>query len=78
MTATVDALRIWGPLGPWRDHTWWARSVRWSCGRPGYTPLFDWDEAYRDAVALGRMRGYTQAQILRADGDGFVEIVSAT
>ena len=50
MTATADALRIWGPLGPWRDHSSWARSVVWSCGRPGYVPLFrEGESEYRRA-----------------------------
>jgi hypothetical protein len=36
-------------LGLMADHSDWARSVRWSCGRPGFKPLgalFDWD-SYR-------------------------------
>jgi hypothetical protein len=26
---------LWGDLNLPRDHSGWARSVRWSCGRPG-------------------------------------------
>jgi hypothetical protein len=38
-------------LGLIADHSGWARSVRWSCGRPGFKPvgpLFDWGETRFD------------------------------
>lgn len=47
-------------LPTFHDHSWWARSVRWSCGRPGYRPMFDHETAYRAAIreqyALARVR----------------------
>lgn len=36
----------------------WAKSVRWSCGRPGYRPLFDWREAWERALWEDRARYY--------------------
>ena len=60
-TATAEAMRLWGPLGPWRDHSSWARSVVWSCGRPGYAGPFialAHDAAYRRTVASERAAAF--------------------
>jgi hypothetical protein len=27
---------LWATVNLPADHSWWARSVRWSCGRPGF------------------------------------------
>lgn len=62
----------------WCDHSWWAKSVRWSCGRPGWVPLFDHEAAYGDAIRAEYARAWTAAQILRADGGGFLKITSVT
>lgn len=52
-------------LPTFHDHSRWARSVRWSCGRPGYRPMFDHEKAYRDAIREEYARARIGAQILR-------------
>lgn len=45
---------------PVADHSAWARSVRWSCGRPGWKPTFEveWGEAYRATIRAERARAF--------------------
>lgn len=51
-------------LGLPGDHSTWARSVRWSCGRPGYVPVFDWGAG---AFRADYDRALLSATIIRAD-----------
>lgn len=68
---------MWADVSLPRDHSWWARSVRWSCGRPGYTTSqlrFDAEQSYRRTLAAEVAYAFTVAQILSADGDGFIKV----
>lgn len=58
------------------DHSWWAKSVRWSCGHPGAVPLFDWAEQMVRLRLLEYAQARIGATIPRADGDGFLKITS--
>lgn len=38
----------------------WAKSIRWSCGRPSYRPTFDWAGAYQEAHTAELVRAFTE------------------
>lgn len=59
-----------------RDHSWWARSVRWSCGRPGYEPMFDWQESYQRSLYAEYARARVEAQILDPSNVSFLPITA--
>jgi hypothetical protein len=65
MYRTTVAERV--ELGLMVDHSAWAKSVVWSCGRPGFKPMFDWDEIFRRDVAFERMRAYVGLGIDHAE-----------
>ena len=60
MYRTTVADRV--TLGLIFDHSGWARSVRWSCGRPGFVwpsgPLFDHEAAAQRTMRELRMGAY--------------------
>lgn len=56
------------------DHSAWAQSVRWSCGRPGYVPVFDWRAERDRAVCADYARYWLSATIIRADRLEFFRI----
>ena len=52
---------FWGQMNLPRDHSDWARSVRWSCGRPGWTydPVEVWQRSlFEDYARHFRMTSY--------------------
>lgn len=57
-----------------RDQSAWARSVRWSCGRPGYVPVFEWRSEFDRMFRAEYARAFLASQILRADRLAFVRI----
>lgn len=57
-----------------RDHSSWARSVRWSCGRPGYEPMFDWQESYQRSLYAEYARARAEMQILNPYDVSFLPI----
>jgi len=74
---------LWGQMNLPRDHSDWARSVRWSCGRPGWTfdPVSLWErslfEDYARHLQLTTycgLRFMTDVQMPRDT----IKIVSAT
>lgn len=60
------------------DSSWWARSLTWSCGRPGYTPRFDFASSWEQSIAAEYVRFRAAAQILRADRIDFLPITRIT
>lgn len=57
-----------------RDHSAWARSVRWSGGRPGYVPVFDWRSELDRSFRTEYVRAFLASQIVRADRLDFLRI----
>ena len=49
------------------DSSWWARSLTWSCGRPGYTPRFDFASSWEASIRAEYARYWVGAAVLRAD-----------
>lgn len=70
---------LWGDLNLPADHSWWARSVRWSCGRPGFDMrgLRWWSEdAPKAAMRADLVSQWLTAALAVNLPEGFVKITS--
>jgi hypothetical protein len=61
MYRTTVAERV--ELGLIMDHSGWARSVRWSCGRPGFTAGISLGLDYAELVARARLQARMAAYV---------------
>jgi hypothetical protein len=68
MYRTTVAERV--ELGLIMDHSGWARSVRWSCGRPGFTVGISLGLDYAELVAkAAHMEAYVGLGIVQPGAD---------